>query len=105
MHLTEAIDPRTIKKIVLAIKDAGGEAYIVGGAVRDKFIPGQPESKDIDFLVTGLERNEIVDAVSHLGKTVEAGAAFGVVTGRIDGEDFDFAIPRAKEEKTGAGHA
>lgn len=102
--LAETISKETIQKIVSAIASAGGKAYIVGGAVRDKHIAGQPASKDVDFLVTGLQREEIVAAVAHLGKAKEVGEAFGVVTARIDGEDFDFALPRTEEKKTGDGH-
>ena len=39
-----------------------------------------------------------------LGKVNQVGKAFGVVTGMIDGEEFDFAIPRTAEEKTGEKH-
>lgn len=104
MLIREAANQETIRKIVGTISSAGGRAYLVGGAVRDKHIAGQPASKDVDFLVTGLTREQIVAAISQIGKAKEVGEAFGVVTGRVDGEDFDFALPRSSETKTGEGH-
>lgn len=105
VNLHEAINPATIKKIQDAISSAGGESYIVGGAVRDSLMPDVPESKDVDFIVTGLPLPEIEQVLSPLGKVQQVGAAFGVVIANIDGEDFDIAIPRTGEEKTGEGHA
>jgi tRNA nucleotidyltransferase/poly(A) polymerase len=102
--LFEAIDPETVNKIESALIHAGGESYIVGGAVRDELLPDTPPSKDIDFLVRNLELRQIASAISHLGKVKEVGQAFGVVTATIDGEEFDFAIPRTSEIKTGEKH-
>ena len=102
--LSEIVDPATIDKIETALIRAGGESYIVGGAVRDELLPDTPSSKDIDFLVRNLELHQIVNALSHLGKVKEVGQAFGVVTATIDGEEFDFAIPRTAETKTGEKH-
>jgi len=102
--LFEAVDPATIDKIESALSQVGGESYIVGGAVRDELLPNTPSSKDIDFLIRNLDYSQIVDALSQLGKVKEVGQAFGVVTATIDGEEFDFAIPRASETKTGEKH-
>ena len=102
--LFEAIDPATINKIEFALGHAGGESYIIGGAVRDELLPNTPPSKDVDFLVRNLELHQIATALSHLGKVKEVGQAFGVVTATIDGEEFDFAIPRTAETKTGEKH-
>ena len=104
VDLHEAVNPATIKKIQGAIKQAGGESYITGGAVRDTLIPDMPESKDVDFIVTGLPLDKIVQVLSPLGKVSQVGKAFGVVIANIDGEDFDIAIPRTGEKKTGEKH-
>ena len=48
-RLHEAINPATIEKIESSIEQAGGESYIIGGAVRDELLPDTPPSKDIDF--------------------------------------------------------
>ena len=104
MRLNEAINPATIEKIESVLAQAGGESYIVGGAIRDELLPDTPPSKDIDFLVRGLPLSNIANALAPLGKVSEVGQAFGVVTAIIDGEEFDFAIPRTAETKTGEKH-
>lgn len=103
-RLHEAINPATIEKIQSSIEQAGGESYIIGGAVRDELLPDTPPSKDIDFLIRNLPLDQIANALAPLGKVNQVGKAFGVVTGIIDGEEFDFAIPRTGEEKTGEKH-
>lgn len=103
-RLNESINPATIEKIESVLKRAGAESYIVGGAVRDELLPDTPPSKDIDFLVRGLSLPEIAKVLAPLGKVSEVGQSFGVVTAVIDGEEFDFAIPRTSETKTGEKH-
>ena len=104
IELNESANPVTIKKIQDTISQAGGESYITGGAVRDALMPDVPESKDVDFIVTGLPLDKIAQVLSPMGKVNQVGASFGVVIANIDGEDFDIAIPRAGETKTGDGH-
>ena len=103
LSLTEAIDPATVKEIEATLTSAGAETYIVGGAVRDDLLPDAPPSKDIDFLVRGLPIEDLIRVLEPLGKVVPMGMEFGTVTAFIDGESFDFALPR-KEESTGRGH-
>ena len=69
--------------------------------VRDSFLGVTP--KDIDYLVTGLELQEIFEIVSKFGKANEVGKSFGIVTVTIDSESYDFALPRT-EHSTGDGH-
>jgi len=101
--LTEAIDPATVEEIQSTLTAAGAETYIVGGAVRDEIMPDTPASKDVDFLVRGMPLDELIVTLKPMGKVLPIGAAFGTVTAIIDGESFDFALPR-KEESTGFGH-
>jgi tRNA nucleotidyltransferase/poly(A) polymerase len=101
--LNEVIDPATVEKIELALADAGAETYIVGGAVRDELLPDTPPSKDVDFLVRGLPLEDLIAVLQPLGKVVPAGNIFGTATVYVDGESFDFALPR-KEKSTGPGH-
>jgi tRNA nucleotidyltransferase/poly(A) polymerase len=103
LSLTEAIDPATVKEIESVLDSAGAETYIVGGAVRDDLLPDAPPSKDIDFLVRGLPIEDLIRVLEPLGKVVPMGMEFGTVTAFIDGESFDFALPRT-EESTGRGH-
>jgi len=92
----------TLKKILDAIAADGGETFVVGGPVRDRLQGIEP--KDIDFLVRKLTLNQIDIAISTIGKADEVGKSFGVVKGTIDGEVFDFVIPRIREVKTGVSH-
>lgn len=92
----------TLRKILLAIEKNGGEIYVVGGPVRDFILGIDP--KDIDFLVRKLSLEQIQDSIKHIGKAKEVGQHFGIVKGIIDGKEFDFAIPRIAEEKTGDKH-
>jgi len=104
ISLNEAINPATIEKIEAALIQAGAEVYIVGGAVRDEMMPDTPPSKDVDFLVRKLPLYNIAGILAPMGSVKEVGRAFGVVTAIIDGEEFDFAIPRTAELKTGEKH-
>jgi tRNA nucleotidyltransferase/poly(A) polymerase len=104
IELNESVNPATIKKIQDAVSQAGGESYVTGGAVRDSLMPEVPESKDVDFIVTGLPLEQIAQVLAPLGKVSQVGKSFGVVIANIDGEDFDIAIPRTGETKTGEGH-
>ena len=64
--LYESANPETSKKIQDAICHAGGESYITGGTVRDALMPDVPESKDVDFIVTGLPLDKIAQTLSPL---------------------------------------
>jgi tRNA nucleotidyltransferase/poly(A) polymerase len=98
------IDPttNTLRKISLAIENIGGEIFVVGGPIRDFLLGISP--KDIDFLVRKLTLQQIQQAVLTIGKSKEVGQHFGIVKGVIDGKEYDFAIPRTSEEKTGNKH-
>lgn len=92
----------TLNKVLNAIESIGGEIFVVGGPVRDRILGHEP--KDIDFLVRKLTLDQITAAIKQIGKAGEVGQAFGIVKGVVDGQEFDFAIPRTKEVKTGDAH-
>lgn len=102
--LVEADVGGLVKKISGQIVAHGGVPYIVGGAVRDGLMPDAPESKDIDFVVQGLELDKLARILKHLGQVDLVGKSFGVLKLTMDGFDFDIAIPRTAETKTGDGH-
>ena len=83
------------------IKEAGGQALMVGGAVRDEMM-GMP-CKDYDIEVYGIEPQALIDLTKAFGKVKEAGASFGVLKLQMDGFDIDVSLPR-RESSTGAGH-
>lgn len=83
-----------ILEIANKIKNAGGNLYLVGGAVRDKLL-GQ-ESHDEDYCVTGIDSAQfqrIFPESKIRGKFFEV---FYI-------GDKEFALAR-KEKKTGEGH-
>lgn len=98
---------KKVKGIASAIKDAGGNAFLVGGTVRDMLferIHGMPiKSKDLDIEVFGLPTDDLVAVLSQFGQVKEVGKAFGVIKMDIDDEEFDFSLPR-REKKNGTGH-
>lgn len=80
------------KDMVMAIRNAGGEAYKVGGAVRDHLL-GLP-SKDMDIEVYGLDEDKLIALLRPFGEVNTVGKSFGVVKVRTaDGMDYDFSLP------------
>lgn len=94
--------PDYTNNILSDIRQAGGRALIVGGAVRDSILGHSP--KDIDFEVYGLSYDELNQILSKYGKSDLVGQSFGVIkfVGQ-DGSDFDFSLPRL-DSKSGVGH-
>jgi tRNA nucleotidyltransferase/poly(A) polymerase len=101
--LYESYSKKTFDKILSSVKkfNKDSKVYFVGGAVRDEIMGFDP--KDIDFLVTKISLSDLASVLEPLGKINEVGKSFGIVKAVIDGEEFDFAIPRT-ETSTGSGH-
>jgi tRNA nucleotidyltransferase (CCA-adding enzyme) len=88
----------------------GLDAYLVGGAVRDELLGH--ESKDADFLVPGVDTEELKEALAPHGRVedlVVAGRLVGVrlhprdkAVRRLVPAGIEFAPPR-KEVSTGPG--
>jgi len=85
-----------------ALRTAGGQVFIVGGAVRDS-IMGLPP-KDIDLMVTGLTGDQIETALSQHGRLDFTGKDFGVYRFKIGDSEVEIALPRT-EVSTGPGHS
>ena len=83
-----------VLEIANIIKNNGGKLYLVGGAVRDKFL-GIP-SKDMDYVVTGLSQNKF-EALFPNAKI--RGKSFPV----YDIDKREFALARV-ETKVSQGH-
>ena len=90
-------------KIVREINKIGGEVYLVGGSVRDQFLG--VESKDQDYVVTGVRVNPLKRVLYKFGTAKLVGESFGVLKFRPHGskEEIDVALPRT-ERSTGDGH-
>ncbi len=86
--------PGKALRIMQILNNAGGEALIVGGFVRD-FMLGVP-SKDIDIEVYKLPMSKIELALALNGLKVDAvGKSFGVL--KIDNE-IDVSVPRREKQ-------
>jgi tRNA nucleotidyltransferase (CCA-adding enzyme) len=99
--LGPALLPDAVIRLCRHLKDLGGGAYLVGGAVRDLTL-GIP-LKDIDIEVYGLDAELLTDHLQKIGRTEHVGKRFGVTKLWFDGHEIDIALPRT-EKKTDAGH-
>lgn len=90
-----------LKEVMSAISEAGGQALKVGGCVRDYLL--EIECKDIDIEVYGLTSHQLRNILSSYGNVKSVGESFGVFKIKIDGQEYDFSLPR-KENKIGVGH-
>ena len=84
-----------------------GTLYAVGGRVRDELraqSEGVPVAlKDLDYVVVGLELEDLVARLRTVARAEPAGAAFPVVKATLLGTTVDVALPR-RERSTGVGH-
>ena len=81
------------------VRQAGGRALLVGGAVRDS-ARGLP-AKDLDIEVYGINAPTLQALLSRHFDINLVGEAFGVI--KIQGVSIDVALPR-RESKQGRGH-
>jgi tRNA nucleotidyltransferase (CCA-adding enzyme) len=83
------------------------EVYAVGGRVRDEFrerLGGtERPPKDLDYVVTGLPLDAMLEALKRVGRVDVVGASFAVIKFRHAAGEADIALPR-RERSTGRGH-
>jgi tRNA nucleotidyltransferase/poly(A) polymerase len=77
------------------IENAGGRAFIVGGAVRDEIL-GFP-AKDVDIEVFRLWPDELQRILENHGTVDAVGKSFGV----LKLGNLDFTLPRTERRKQG----
>ena len=82
------------------VKDAGGRALMVGGAVRD-LLMGAPSVKDVDIEVFGIEPDRLQRILGERFAFDPCGVSFGVL--KLHKFDIDVSLPR-RESKRGIGH-
>ncbi|MFA6410108.1 MAG: hypothetical protein WCW26_00850 [Candidatus Buchananbacteria bacterium] len=73
------------------------DIFLVGGAVRDAAL--NQKTKDFDFVVRGVAKNDLEKFLASLGKVSLVGKKFGVFKFRPKGwtqEDLDIALPRTE---------
>ena len=86
-------------RVAEKVREAGGDAYYVGGFVRDRLMG--LEGKDVDIEIHGISPQKLTEILDSLGEHTEMGASFGIYGLRH--YDLDIAMPRS-EKATGHGH-
>ncbi len=89
------------QKLLNAITQAGGQLYLVGGAVRDQLLG--LVCKDNDYLVTGLNIETVQNTLANFARVDAVGKSFGVLKVTLNDETVDVALPRT-EQSTGLHH-
>ncbi|OQA82095.1 MAG: CCA-adding enzyme [Lentisphaerae bacterium ADurb.Bin242] len=82
---------RAAAGIVSALRGAGFEAYLVGGAVRDLVLGKTPEDYDV---TTSAHPEQVTALFEH---SIPVGAAFGVVT--VVANSMNFEVATFREER------
>lgn len=82
--------PKNVEIIIKDIEKAGGEAYVVGGCVRDSLRGKEPNDWDI---TTNLVP-EKVKTIFNEFKIVDKGIEFGTIAVYIDGEEYEITTFR-----------
>ena len=92
-------DIEMAKKLAERVRSCGGNAYYVGGYVRDKLLG--IENKDIDIEIHGIDADSLAKILDSLGKRYTMGESFGIFA--LKGYGLDIAMPR-RERAVGTGH-
>jgi len=90
--------PQKAKYIIDTITEAGYEAYVVGGCVRDSLLGREP----VDWDVTTSARPEQVKALFQ--RTIDTGLQHGTVTVMLDKESFEVTTYRLDGEYEDSRH-
>ena len=80
--------PEKAKKVLNTLREAGYEAYVVGGCVRDSLLGRTPN----DWDVTTSARPEQVKSLFR--RTIDTGIKHGTVTVMMDKEGFEVTTYR-----------
>ncbi len=84
------MEPRiAAQQVMRTLHNAGFEAYLVGGCVRDLVLGREPK----DFDITTNARPEDIQRLFE--KTIPVGASFGVVVVVVDGVQIECAVYRS----------
>ena len=92
--------PKELILLMQGIRDLSGQAFIVGGAIRD-FLLNKDFPKDLDIEVFGVEISVLENLLSKTGKLSKVGKSLGVLKLKLDDREYDFSLPR-EEWKTGS---
>jgi len=99
--------PRDIDEVVRALVKDPERAYVVGGAVRDELLAemgrATQDHVDRDYVVTGVDVDDLLGRLRSYGRAELVGSAFGVIKFVYAGATADVALPR-RETSTGTAH-
>lgn len=87
------------KKIAELVARQGGQAFFVGGYVRDSLLG--LNTTDMDMEVHGISQACLEQILDSLGQRIEIGKSFGIYN--LKGYSLDIAVPR-REKALGMGH-
>ncbi len=93
--------PRSAISLCQAISRAGGQAWLVGGSVRDHLLGTRP--KDLDFEVHRLPAAQLRAVLQTLGKVKAVGRSFGVFKLRMGAAELDIALPQPQRTEPASG--
>ena len=94
--------PKILENILKNLQELGATPILVGGCVRDYFL--NKEVKDFDIEIFDFDSLELLEiSLKKFGNVKLVGKSFGVLTLKVEGYDFDFALPRI-EKKVGNSH-
>jgi poly(A) polymerase len=105
--LSDRLDPqkhdwlksRGLMRIVDAVAAGGGEARVVGGAVRDSLLGHEPHEID---LAVNLPPEKVIELLAKAGiKTVPTGIDHGTVTAVVDHKGYEITTLRHDIETDG----
>ncbi|MBR5290579.1 MAG: CCA tRNA nucleotidyltransferase, partial [Erysipelotrichaceae bacterium] len=84
----QIILPSKVKFIIDTIRQAGYEAYAVGGCVRDSILGREPDDWDITTSATPMQVKEL------FRRTIDTGIQHGTVTVMLDKDGFEVTTYR-----------
>lgn len=90
--------PQKVIDIITKLKEAGFEAYAVGGCVRDSILGREPDDWDITTSALPAQVKEL------FRRTVDTGIAHGTVTVLLQGEGFEVTTYRIDGAYTDSRH-
>ena len=89
-----------VRTVAGLVKESGGRALMVGGAVRDLLL-GAQSVKDVDIEVFGIDPERLQKILGEKFAFDPCGVSFGVL--KLHHFDIDVSLPR-RESKRGIGH-
>lgn len=90
-----------IVRFAETVRQRGGTAYVIGGAVRDLLLHQPP--KEFDIEVHRLPPDVVEQLAKNLGNVSSVGQSFGILKVQNRQTSIDVSLPR-HDTKTGAGH-